>query len=603
MPVNNALTPEGSNALGAAFGYYPQLKKYRQFNDPQASVEMPLQFMRGRLAGTVGMPSDIMNMFRSPMPMEMYGQTDYASQQQVPYGSQELMRTLPLPPQGPAQQLAGNVGAVVPLSPAEILQTARIARQAALAGGKVAQKGARLVGEELNAAMLGERQGTMLGAITPQPMFAVPPSIAREGSPIQSAVVLVGDKIFTGRTHGDALNRAVYEGTVRKEGGKYIYPKGAEVNSDLFMTNSGQIIDRLQASKMFDVGASETAIEKGLMQNKPPSSMTVDSYMQQAKELKQQKATFPVENTGLPNLQIDGKVLPVTMHKLEEKAGNQIVNINPETFDKAFSKTQWQYVGKGGEGGIEGRYKGFENWIKDAKSMTASNVSVNKDGGIVFGDGRHRYAVLRDMGLDKLPISMDKDSIRNAKKFGYIADETSFQYPQQEALRLAQERASLPVEQGGLGLPKNNTPEMRAQAMGFDVSAYHGTNKDFSAFDKTKRGTATDAGWYGSGEYSSPSASGANAYAMTDFPNYKESANIMPLLIRNPESVTNTHGYVTEYVTREPEQLRSRFAAFDPFRKDVATATAMGVLAPDLLAAQQDPYSQNEMRKFMRQGR
>lgn len=162
-------------------------------------------------------------------------------------------------------------------------------------------------------------------------------------------------------------------------------------------------------------------------------------------------------------------------------------------------------------------------------------------------------------------------------------------YPQQEALRLAQERASLPVEQGGLGLPKDNTPQMRAQAMGFDVSAYHGTNKDFSAFDKTKRGTATDAGWYGSGEYSSPSASGANAYAMTDFPNYKESANIMPLLIRNPESVTNTHGYVTEYVTREPEQLRSRFAAFDPFRKDVATATAMGVALPDLLAQPLSP--------------
>lgn len=171
MPVNNALTPEGSNALGVAFGYYPQLKKYRQFNDPQASVEMPLQFMRGRFATTMGAIPDVLNTFRSPMPMEMYGQTDYAPQQQVPYGSQELMRTLPLAPTSPSGQLAGNVGAVVPLSPAEILQAARVARQAALAGGKVAKKGARLVGEELNAAMMGERQGTMLGAITPQPKF------------------------------------------------------------------------------------------------------------------------------------------------------------------------------------------------------------------------------------------------------------------------------------------------------------------------------------------------------------------------------------------------------------------------------------------------
>jgi hypothetical protein len=119
-------------------------------------------------------------------------------------------------------------------------------------------------------------------------------AITREGNPIQGAVVLVGDKIFMGRTHGDALNRAVYEGTVRKEGGKYIYPKGAEVNSDLFMTKDGQIIDRLQASKMFDIGASETAIEKGLMQNNPPKSMTVDSYIEQATALKKQREQPPV---------------------------------------------------------------------------------------------------------------------------------------------------------------------------------------------------------------------------------------------------------------------------------------------------------------------
>jgi hypothetical protein len=118
-------------------------------------------------------------------------------------------------------------------------------------------------------------------------------SIVRAGNPIQSAVVLIGDKIFTGRTHTEAFNRAIYEGVVRKEGGKFIYPKNAEVNSDLFMTKDGQIIDRIQASKMFDIGASETAIKEGLMQNKPASSMTVDSYIEQAEKLKKQKKSAP----------------------------------------------------------------------------------------------------------------------------------------------------------------------------------------------------------------------------------------------------------------------------------------------------------------------
>jgi hypothetical protein len=183
-----------------------------------------------------------------------------------------------------------------------------------------------------------------------------------------------------------------------------------------------------------------------------------------------------------------------------------------------------------------------------------------------------------------------KSAYKQAQEY---VENPPFIYPQEEALRLAQQRAALPVEQGGLGLIAENTPEMRAKAMGFDVEAYHGTNKDFLAFDKSKRGSSTDFGWYGSGEYSSPTTTGAEAYAMTDFPNYKESANIIPLLINNPEAIKNKYGYITEYVTREPEQLRSRFAAFDPFRKDVATATAMGVALPDLLAAEYNQQPQS----------
>jgi hypothetical protein len=144
--------------------------------DPRAALDMPVQALRGRIAATAGMPSDILNMLRTPMPMEMYGDTDYGPQTQVPYGSQELLKTLPLPPQGPAQQAAANLGALAPMTPAEALQAARLARQAALAGGKTVKQAAKIAGEELNAAMMGERPGTLLGAITPQPLFAVPPS-------------------------------------------------------------------------------------------------------------------------------------------------------------------------------------------------------------------------------------------------------------------------------------------------------------------------------------------------------------------------------------------------------------------------------------------
>lgn len=52
-----------------------------------------------------------------------------------------------------------------------------------------------------------------------------------------------------------------------------------------------------------------------------------------------------------------------------------------------------------------------------------------------------------------------------------------------------------------------------------------------------------------------------------------------------------------------PDQIRSRFAAFDPLRKTAATAAAAGLAAPNLLAAQaeDDSYARNELRKFKRQ--
>jgi hypothetical protein len=110
--------------------------------------------------------------------------------------------------------------------------------------------------------------------------------IAGGEKPVRSAVVLIGDKIYTGNTHGQALLKAVDEGVVRREGGRYIYPKNAEINSDLFMLNDGRIVDRLEASRMLDVPASESAIAQNKMQFRPANSMNVDEYMRQAEIIK-----------------------------------------------------------------------------------------------------------------------------------------------------------------------------------------------------------------------------------------------------------------------------------------------------------------------------
>lgn len=183
-------------------------------------------------------------------------------------------------------------------------------------------------------------------------------------------------------------------------------------------------------------------------------------------------------------------------------------------------------------------------------------------------------------------------------------------YPQQEALDTAQRNAALSVEKGGLGLPKDNTPEMRAMAMGFDTPVYHATDvpEDFSTFIPSTKGKL------GAGIYTSPNAKYTEKYV-------DDNARIMPLLTRgnyanedvgteiadkirqemydiNPNFAVQEWkartsqelknlGYAGKDVDKErvvfaPENVRSRFAAFDPMRSKEADILA-GVIPLGLL--------------------
>jgi hypothetical protein len=117
----------------------PQMREY--------AANVPLDVLRGRFAGMLGFPSDVLNMVRTPLPMEMFGQTDYEQPTQVPYGTEQLLKTLPLAPaaDNPLGQAANRVGSFVPITPMEALQAARVARQTAMATGRfVAPKAGQL---------------------------------------------------------------------------------------------------------------------------------------------------------------------------------------------------------------------------------------------------------------------------------------------------------------------------------------------------------------------------------------------------------------------------------------------------------------------------
>jgi len=144
---------------GAAFGFFPQLKPRRNINTDTSSL--PLDVFRGRLAGLLGAPSDILNLLSSPKPMEVFGDVDYSPNPQLPYGSEQWLKELPLPPTSQAGNVLGKAASFVPLNPAPVIRGV--------------QKAGQIAGEELAATMLGQRPNSLLDKVVPKPMFAVPP--------------------------------------------------------------------------------------------------------------------------------------------------------------------------------------------------------------------------------------------------------------------------------------------------------------------------------------------------------------------------------------------------------------------------------------------
>jgi len=74
-------------------------------------------------------------------------------------------------------------------------------------------------------------------------------------------------------------------------------------------------------------------------------------------------------------------------------------------------KSDRSYVGRGGTGAaIAGRYKKFGEWIMKGNEIEYVSLNRSSEGHIVFTDGRHRTAWLRDHGVVAMPILTENQS-------------------------------------------------------------------------------------------------------------------------------------------------------------------------------------------------
>jgi hypothetical protein len=118
---------------------------------------------------------------------------------------------------------------------------------------------------------------------------------------------------------------------------------------------------------------------------------------------------------------VAGRRVKVTLPYSPSKWVRRLVYVNVRAFDAAWSKDRGVYIGTGGaRPGKRHRYTGFGRWVASQGHLEAPEVSVYEDGRVRFGNGRHRFAWLRDHGLIAVPVAMDEESIENARRYGYL---------------------------------------------------------------------------------------------------------------------------------------------------------------------------------------
>jgi len=191
----------------------------------------------------------------------------------------------------------------------------------------------------------------------------------------------------------------------------------------------------------------------------------------------------------------------------------------------------------------------------------------------------------------------------------------------EQAHLLAQQRAALPVNQRGLDLPADNTAMDRARAMGWDTDVYHATQSDI------KNLIPSEDGKLGGGVYTSYEPDMAEKYLKGN-----DGANTMPLMLRGDKLDMDKHGGMledkywsgkktkedyykslnkyqnannlpsriygapyAEIVTQDPKNIRSRFAAFDPFNRE--SSNLLATTAPLVPTTALGAYMYNEKRK------
>jgi hypothetical protein len=233
---------------------------------------------------------------------------------------------------------------------------------------------------------------------------------------------------------------------------------------------------------MFNIGASETAIEKGLMQNNPPKSMTVDSYIEEATALKKQREQSPYpQQAALPVKPPTDDVYEVmdATFNYGKLGGNKTIPIDQLTGGVRMSDpTEARRVKE-----LADKISSPEGYI--------SRIIIDDSGNVL--EGQHRLEALRLLGEKNVPVAVIEDlsnkydisAMENAIQGKFRSDQSNqlirqaidtleeagsvekalsdysmppmFQQPFQDVIRASQKVTPTPIESPAFTDPFGNT--------------------------------------------------------------------------------------------------------------------------------------------------
>ncbi len=107
----------------------------------------------------------------------------------------------------------------------------------------------------------------------------------------------------------------------------------------------------------------------------------------------------------------------VVLSKYDDSEKYTLKRAKTEVLEEKFKQDGELYVAKNGMNGTKQKYDRFKSYLETNEPILAPRIYFNGDN-VRFYDGRHRFAVLRDLGLREIPVSINKKDIPVAQKIG-----------------------------------------------------------------------------------------------------------------------------------------------------------------------------------------